>query len=109
MVKAAADDLAEVKTSIAVQAKEIADYTASEAKKKVKVVGNRTWVDAVLRNHENLTKLPTPQDQAGFLNRLLVLDPGNSVAEKALHNLLEGKEPFAKEARPARKSHPRKK
>lgn len=109
MVKAAEADLAKVKGNIASQAKEIADFNAQEAKKKVKVVGNRTWVDAVLRNHENLTKLSTPQDQAGFLNRLLVLDPGNVVAERALHNLVEGKEPFAKEARPARKIHPRKK
>lgn len=109
MVKAAEDDLAKVKSNISAQAKEIVGFNAQEAKKKVKVVGNRTWVDAVLRNHENLSKLSTPQDQAGFLNRLLVLDPDNTVAEKALHNLVEGKEPFAKEAQPARKSHPRKK
>lgn len=109
MVKAAEDDLAKVKANIASQAKEIADFNAQEAKKKVKVVGNRTWVDAVLRNHENLTKLGTPQDQAGFLNRLLVLDPGNPVAEKVLRNVTEGREPFAKEAKPARKAHPKKK
>ncbi len=109
MVKAAEDDLAKVKGNLASQAKEIADFNAQEAKKKVKVVGNRTWVDAVLRNHENLTKLGTPQDQAGFMNRLLVLDPGNPVAEKVLRNITEGKEPFAKESRPVRKAHPRKK
>ncbi|HEX9010641.1 MAG TPA: hypothetical protein VF804_09745 [Holophagaceae bacterium] len=109
MVKAAEDDLAKVKSNIASQAKEIADFNALEAKKKVKVVGNRTWVDAVLRNHENLTKLGTPQDQAGFLNRLLVLDPGNPMAEKALRNVTEGKDPFAKDSKPVRKVHPKKK
>ena len=109
MVKAAQDDLAKVKGNLASQAKEIADFNEQEARKKVKVVGNRTWVDAVLRNHENLTKLGTPQDQAGFLNRLLVLDPGNPMAEKALRNLTEGKDPFARETRPARKAHPKKK
>jgi len=109
MVKSAEADLAKVKGNIASQAKEIADFNAEQAGKKVKVVGNRTWVDAVLRNHENVTKLPSPQDQAGFLNRLLVLDPGNPAAEKALHNLVEGKELFAKEARPVKKSRPRKK
>lgn len=109
MVKAAEDDLAKVKGNLASQSKEIADFNALEAKKKVKVVGNRTWVDAVLRNHENLTKLASPQDQAGFLNRLLVLDPGNPVAEKALRNVTEGKDPFAKESKPVRKAHPKKK
>jgi hypothetical protein len=109
MVKAAQDDLAKVKGNLASQSKEIADFNAAEAKKKVKVVGNRTWVDAVLRNHENITKLATPQDQAGFLNRLLVLDPGNPMVEKVLRNITEGKEPFAKEARPVRKAHPKKK
>jgi hypothetical protein len=109
MVKAAEDDLAKVKANIASQAKEIADFNALEAKKKVKVVGNRTWVDAVLRNHENLTKLGTPQDQAGFLNRLLVLDPGNPVAEQFLRNITEGREPFAKESKPVRMAHPKKK
>ena len=109
MVKAAEADLAKVKSTIAAQAKEIADFNDAQAKRKVKIVGNRTWVDAVLRNHENLAKLATPQDQASLLNRLLVLDPGNPEAEKVLHNLVEGKEPFAKEARPVRKRHTRKK
>ncbi|HEX9081531.1 MAG TPA: hypothetical protein VF768_04575, partial [Holophagaceae bacterium] len=109
MVKAATEDLDKVKANIAAQAKEISDFNEKEAKKKVKVVGNRTWVDAVLRDHENITKLSTPQDQAGFVNRLLVLDPGNATAEKVLKNLEEGKEPFVKEAKPARKGHVRRK
>jgi hypothetical protein len=109
MVKAAEVDLAKVKGNIASQAKEIADFNAEQIKRKAKVVGNRTWVDAVLRNHENVTKLPSPPDQAGFLNRLLVLDPGNAMAKNALHNLTQGKEPFAKETRPVKKSHSRKK
>jgi hypothetical protein len=43
-------------------------------------------------------------NQAAFLNRLLVLDPGNASAQKALDNLKAGKEAFAKEAKPAKKS-----
>ena len=110
MVKAASDDLAKVKANIAAQAKEIADFNAQEAKKRVKVVGNRTWVDAVLRKHENITGLPTPIEQADFVNRLLVLDPGNPEAERVLHNLTEGKEAFAVEPHhPVRKAHPRRK
>ncbi len=108
MVKESKEDLDKTKANIANQSKEISEFNAEEAKKKVKIVGNRTWVNAVLRNHENLAKLSTPQDQAGFLNRLLVLDPGNAMAEKALRNLAEGKDPFAKEARPTRKAHSRK-
>jgi hypothetical protein len=38
-----------------------------------------------------------------------VLDPGNAGAEKALENLKQGKEPFAKEAKPAKKAGAKKK
>jgi hypothetical protein len=42
--------------------------------------------------------------QAAFLNRLLVLDPGNAGAQQALDNLKAGKEAFAKKPKPAKKS-----
>lgn len=110
MVKAASDDLAKVKANTEAQAKEIADFNAQEAKRRVKVVGNRTWVDAVLRKQENITGMHSPMDQADFVNRLLVLDPGNPEAERILRNLADGKEAFAVEAHhPVRKAHPRKK
>ncbi len=109
MVKAASDDLAKVKANTAAQAKEIADFNAQEAKRRVKVVGNRTWVDAVLRKHENITGLSSPMEQVDFVNRLLVLDPGNPMAERVLHNLVEGKKPFVVEHKPVlRKYHPKK-
>jgi hypothetical protein len=104
MVKAAETSLTKAKEVLATQNDEITKFNTEQVMKKVKIVGKKNWVDAVLRNHENVTKLNGTQTQAAFLNRLLVLDPGNAGAAKALENLKQGKEPFAKEAKPAKKA-----
>ena len=103
MIKAADEALVKAKKVVADQNDEITKFNTDQMIKKVKVVGKKTWVDAVLRNQENVTKLGTPQAQAAFLNRMLVLDPGNAGAQKALDNLKAGKEAFTKEAKPAKK------
>jgi hypothetical protein len=104
MVKSADEAIAKAKEILTAQNEEITKFNTDQVIKKVKLVGKKNWVDAVLRGHENITKLGTPQHQAAFLNRLLVLDPGNAGAQKALDNLKAGKEAFAKEAKPAKKS-----
>jgi len=109
MVKAADEAIAKAKKVVADQNDEITQFNTQQMIKKVKIVGKKTWVDAVLRAPENVTKLGTPQAQAAFLNRLLVLDPGNAGAQKALDNLKAGKEAFAKEAKPAKKGGTKKK
>lgn len=109
LVKAAEEAVVKAKEALATQNDEIAKFNTSQVIKKVKVVGKKTWVDAVLRNPENVTRLSGAQAQAAFLNRLLVLDPGNAGAQKALDNLKAGKEPFAKEAKPAKKAGAKKK
>lgn len=109
MVKAADEAVAKAKKSVADQNDEITKFNTDQVIKKVKVVGKKNWVDAVLRNPENVTKLGSPQNQAAFLNRMLVLDPGNAGATKALDNLKAGKEPFAKEPKGARKGGAKKK
>jgi hypothetical protein len=109
MIKAADEAVAKAKKAVADQNDEITQFNTQQVIKKVKIIGKKNWVDAVLRAPENVTKLGTPQSQVAFLNRLLVLDPGNSGAQKALDNLLAGKEAFAKEAKPAKKSPTKKK
>jgi hypothetical protein len=104
MIKAAEEALAKAKKVVAEQNDEITAFNTKQVMAKVKVVGKKNWVDAVLRNQENVTKLGAPQAQAAFLNRMLVLDPGNAGAQKALDNLKAGKEAFAKEAKPAKKA-----
>lgn len=109
MIKAAETSATKAKDVLASQNDEITQFNTAQVIKKVKIVGKKTWVDAVLRNPDNVTKLSGTQLQAAFLNRLLVLDPGNAGAEKALENLKQGKEPFAKEAKPAKKAGAKKK
>ncbi|MDP1831270.1 MAG: hypothetical protein Q8K67_04365 [Geothrix sp.] len=109
MIKAADEAVAKAKGAVATQNDEITQFNTQQVIKKVKIVGRKNWVDAVLRAPENITRLGTPQSQAAFLNRLLVLDPGNAGAQKALDNLKAGKEAFAKEARPAKKAGAKKK
>ncbi len=109
MVKAADEAIVKAKKAVAEQNDEITQFNTAQVIKKVKVVGKKTWVDAVLRAPENVTKLGTPQNQAAFLNRLLVLDPGNATAQKALDNLVAGKEAFAKEPKGAKKGSGKKK
>ncbi len=109
MVKSADEAIAKSKELLAAQNDEITKFNTEQVIKKVKLVGKKNWVDAVLRGHENITKLGIPQHQAAFLNRLLVLDPGNPNAQKALDNLKAGKEAFVKEAKPTKKSGAKKK
>lgn len=103
LVKAADEALVKAKKAVTDQNDEITQFNTSQVIKKVKIVGRKTWVDAVLRAPENITKLGAPQTQAAFLNRLLVLDPGNAGAQKALDNLKAGKEAFAKEPKSGKK------
>jgi hypothetical protein len=103
MIKDADEAVAKANKAVSGQNDEITQFNTQQVIKKVKVVGKKNWVDAVLRVPENITKLGSPQVQAAFLNRLLVLDPGNAGAQKALDNLKAGKEAFAKEPRSAKK------
>jgi hypothetical protein len=103
MVKAADEAVAKAGKAVSDQNEEITQFNTQQVLRKVKIVGRKNWVDAVLRVPENLTKLGTPQIQAAFLNRLLVLDPGNAGAQKALDNLKAGKDAFAKEPKASKK------
>jgi len=117
MVKAADEAVAKAKMVVSVQNDEITAFNTKQVMQKVKIVGRKNWVDAVLRNHDNVTKRTlnnetkpaTPQEQVAFLNRLLVLDPGNAGTQKALDNLKAGKDAFVKEPGPAKKASPKKK
>ncbi|WP_306589986.1 hypothetical protein [Geothrix sp. 21YS21S-4] len=109
MIQAADEAVAKAKQAVSTQNDEITKFNTDQVLKKVKIVGKKNWVDAVLRNPENVTKLSGAQAQAGFLNRLLVLDPGNAAAQKALDNLKQGKEPFPKDAKGAKKGGAKKK
>ena len=104
MVKSADEAIAKAKEVLTAQNDEITKFNTDQVIKKVKLVGKKNWVDAVLRARENITKLGAPQHQAAFLNRLLVLDPSNAGAQKALDNLKAGKDAFTKEPKPAKKS-----
>jgi hypothetical protein len=111
------DDIKTVSTAIEksqarikIQADEIQAFNTKqkEAKKKVVIKGNSNWVDAVMNDHENVTKLVVPETQVSFLNRLLVLDPGNAKAQKALDNIVAGKAPFDAEKAPKGKGKAKK-
>ena len=109
MVKAADEAVEKAKKAVASQNDEITQFNTKQVMQKVKIVGRKNWVDAVLRTPENVTKLGTPQAQTAFLNRMLVLDPGNLSAQKALDNLKAGKNAFTKESKPAKKGGAKKK
>lgn len=109
LVKAAEEAVAKAKEVLTSQNDEITKFNTDQVIKKVKVVGKKNWVDAVLRNQGNITGLPGAQAQVAFLNRLLVLDPGNAGAQKILDNVKQGREPFQKEAKPAKKGSAKKK
>lgn len=109
MVKAADEAVVKAKKAVADQNDEITQFNTKQVMQKVKIVGKKNWVDAVLRAPENVTKLGTPQTQAAFLSRLLVLDPGNAGAQKALDNLKAGKDAFTKESKPVKKGSAKKK
>jgi hypothetical protein len=103
MIKAAEEAAIKSSKLVSDQNDEITQFNTQQVIKKVKIVGKKNWVDAVLRVPENITKLGAPQIQAAFLNRLLVLDPGNAGAQKALDNLKAGKDAFAKEPKSSKK------
>ena len=109
LVKAADEAAAKARKAMADQNDEITKFNTDQVIKKVKIVGKKNWVDAVMRNPENITKLGAPQAQVAFLNRLLVLDPGNAGVTKAMDNLKAGKDAFAKEPKGAKKAAAKKK
>jgi len=103
MIKAAEEAAAKANKVVADQKDEITQFNTQQAIRKVKIAGNKNWVDAVMRVPDNVTKLGSPQVQAAFLNRLLVLNPGNAAAQRALDNLKAGKDAFAKEPKSSKK------
>lgn len=96
--------LEDVKKDIAGQAQEIKDFNEAQLKKnkKFKADGAKQWVEAILNKKENVTQYPTPQLQALFVNRLLVLDPTSKKAAAVMDNLKAGRDPFFVE-KPAKK------
>jgi hypothetical protein len=104
MIKTAEEAASKAKAAVTAQNGEITDFNTKLVIKKVKIVGKKNWVDAVLHEPVNITKQGAPEEQAAFLNRLLVLDPGNAGAQKALDNIVAGKDPFPKDPKPAKKS-----
>ncbi len=71
--------------------------------KKAKILGNKNWTNAVMAGKDNFVG-KTPQEVSNLLHRLLVLDPGNNAAEKALENVKQGREPFFVEKRKSKKA-----
>lgn len=97
-VKEAEGALGKIEGNLKGQAAEIETFNkAQNAKKprpKVPVTGAKAWVDAVMKDHTNLTRFGTPQEQANTLHRFLVLDPESKVAAQVLANLEQGRELF---------------
>jgi predicted nucleic acid-binding Zn-ribbon protein len=77
------------------QKTEIETFNAGLLKKnkRAKILGNKNWADAVMAGKANFTD-KNPQEQSNLLRRLLVLDPGNKAATKALENVKQGRDPF---------------
>ena len=71
--------------------------------KRAKILGNKNWADAVMAGKDNFAG-KTPIEQSNLLHRLLVLDPGNKAAEKALQNVKQGRDPFFVEKRKSKKA-----
>jgi hypothetical protein len=82
--------------------KQAADAKTKKGAKKKTI----TWVEAVMNDHQNIEKL-SAADQVGFLSRLLVLEPANEKAQKALANIQAGKAPFEAEKKAAAKGKKR--
>jgi hypothetical protein len=105
LVKAAEEAEAKARKAIADQNDEITKFNATQVIKKIKVLGRKNWVNAVMRDHDNITKQGSPEEQMSILNRLMVLDPGNVSVQEALDNLKAGKDAFMKEpSKPGKKS-----
>ncbi len=108
MIKDAEEGLAKAQDTLKGQAAEIAKFNADQLKKnkKFKAEGSKKWVEAVMRDKTNLTKLETPRLQGQLLNRLLVLDPTEKNALMAFENVKQGRDPFfaAKSASKSKKA-----
>lgn len=96
LVKESQEGLEKIQTTLKGQKTEIETFNAEQLKKnkKFKATGAQQWVEAVMNDKGNVTKLEGARNQAQFLNRLAVLSPNNKVVAKALDNLKAGKEPF---------------
>jgi len=99
MVKESEEALEKAKAFIASQADEITKFNTAQLEKnkknkKFKIDGNKNWVEAVMNDKTNITKLDSPRTQALLLNRILVLDPTSKLALSTLENLKAGREPF---------------
>jgi len=102
-------DAKSISEKIQGQKAEIDTFNAALLKKnkKTKILGNKNWADAVMAGKDNFSG-KTPQEQSNLLNRLLVLDPGNKAAEKALQNVKQGHEPFfVEKGKPKSKKAPK--
>lgn len=110
MLKESEEGLAKAQDTLKGQVAEIAKFNADQLKKnkKFKAEGSKKWVEAVMRDKTNLTKLESPRLQAQLLNRLLVLDPSEKNASKALENIKQGRDPFFVEKAAKSKKAPRK-
>ena len=105
MVKEAEEGLAKSQDMIKTQRDEVTKFNSDMLKKdkKFKAEGSSKWVEAVMRDKTNLTKLDTPRLQMQLLSRLLVLSPADKTALKAIENVKQGRDPFFVE-KPASKS-----
>lgn len=94
-----------ISEKIQAQKGEIDTFNAGLLKKnkRAKILGNKNWADAVMAGKDNFAG-KTPVEQSNLLHRLLVLDPGNKAAEKALQNVKQGRDPFFVEKRKSKKA-----
>lgn len=104
VIKAEADAKG-ILEKIQAQKGEIDAFNSELLKKnrKVKIVGNKNWVDAVMAGKDNFAG-KTPLEQSNLLHKLLTLDPGNKAVEKALQNVKQGREPFFVEKKKSKKA-----
>lgn len=88
-------DAKSISDKIQAQKGEIDTFNAALLKKnkKAKILGNKNWADAVMAGKDNFAG-KAPLEQSNLLHRLLVLDPGNKAADKALQNVKQGRDPF---------------
>ena len=94
MIKAADEAVIKTKRTVTEQNEEIEAFNREQAKRGRSINGNRAWVNAVLLDSMNLSRLGSSENQMAFLNRLLVLDPGNPMATNAANNLKAGRSAF---------------
>ena len=103
VITAMAGSLEKNQARVMAQADEIKVYNSKQAeqKKGKKKVAPVSWVEAVMNDTQNVVKL-APADEVSFLNRLLVVEPSNKKAQKALDNVIAGKAPFEAEKKAAK-------